>query len=277
MHSFHPAMHRITLSVTLHGVYPWKGPQYHTYFTLSDETKALPINTSLKILKHATSSDATNLNHRGWVMHICINNLTIIGSDNALSPGGRQAIVWTNAGILIIGPLGTNISEIWIWIPIFSFKKMCSKMWSGKWRPCCLGFNVLNHWGWVTHICISNLTIIGSDNALSPGRCQAIIWINAGILLTGPLGTNFSEILIAIQTFSLKKIHLKLLPEKRQPFCLGLNVLRMLEIPCNLLPTSVTQVGATTEKSQPFIVTNVQKTYMTWRWSQMMYVSYHEN
>ena len=54
----------------------------------------------------------------------------------------------------------------------------------------------LTHWGRVTHICNGNLTIIGSDNGLSPDRRQAIIWTNAGILLIGPLGTNFSEILI---------------------------------------------------------------------------------
>ena len=35
---------------------------------------------------------------------------------------------------------------------------------------------------------------IGSDNGLSPGRCQVIIWTNAEILLIGPLGTNFNEI-----------------------------------------------------------------------------------
>ena len=44
----------------------------------------------------------------------------------------------------------------------------------------------------MTHICVSKLTNIGSDNGLSPGRRQAIIWTNAGILLIGPLGTNFS-------------------------------------------------------------------------------------
>ena len=44
------------------------------------------------------------------------------------------------------------------------------------------------------HICVNKLTIIGSDNGLSPGRCQAIIWTNAGILLIGHLETNFSEI-----------------------------------------------------------------------------------
>ena len=54
----------------------------------------------------------------------------------------------------------------------------------------------LTHWGRVTHICISKQTIIGSDNGLSPGRRQAIIWTNAGILLIGPLETKFNEILI---------------------------------------------------------------------------------
>ena len=43
--------------------------------------------------------------------------------------------------------------------------------------------------------------IIGSDNGLSPGRRQAIIWTNAGILLIGPLGINFSEILFETNIF----------------------------------------------------------------------------
>ena len=66
----------------------------------------------------------------------------------------------------------------------------------------------LSHWGRVTHICVSKLTIIGSDNGLSPGRRQAIIWTNAGILLIRPIETNFSEILLKIHTFSFKKSHL---------------------------------------------------------------------
>ena len=51
---------------------------------------------------------------------------------------------------------------------------------------------------------------IGSDNGLSPGQRQAIIWTNAGILLIGPLGTNFSEIFMEIYTFSVKKMHWKM-------------------------------------------------------------------
>ena len=83
----------------------------------------------------------------------------------------------------------------------------------------------LTHWGRGTHICISKLTIIGTDNGLSPGRHQAIIWTNAGILSIQTLWTNFSEILSKIHTFSPKKMHLKMSSAKWQPFCLGLNVL----------------------------------------------------
>ena len=83
----------------------------------------------------------------------------------------------------------------------------------------------LIHWGRVSDICIGKLTIIGSDNGLSPELRQVIIWTNAGILLIAPLGTNFSEILIKIQTFSLKKIRLKMSSVKWCLFGLGLNEL----------------------------------------------------
>ena len=69
-------------------------------------------------------------------------------------------------------------------------------------------------------MCVSKLIIIGSDNGLSPGRHQAIIWTNAGIVLIGPYDTNFSEILNEI-----KKMHLNVSSEKLWPFCLSLNVL----------------------------------------------------
>ena len=87
--------------------------------------------------------NADPLTHWGRMMHICVNNVTIIGSDNGLSPGRRRAIIWTNTGILLIGPLGTNFSEIWSEICIFSFTKMHLKMPSAKWRPFCLGLNAL--------------------------------------------------------------------------------------------------------------------------------------
>ena len=94
-----------------------------------------------------------------------------------------------------------------------------------SWNILSLASEELTHWGRVTHICFGNLTIIGSDNGLSPGRRQAIIWTNARILLIGPLGTNFSEMFIEIHTFSFKKMHVKMLSAKRRRFCHGLNVL----------------------------------------------------
>ena len=77
---------------------------------------------------------------------------------------------------------------------------------------------LLTHWGRATQICVGKLTTIGSDNGLSPGQRQAIIWTIAGILLIWPLGTNFSEILIGIQTFLFKKMHLKMSSAKWRPF-----------------------------------------------------------
>ena len=55
----------------------------------------------------------------------------------------------------------------------------------------------------MTHVCVSGITTIGSDNGLSTDQRQAIICTNAGILFIGPLGTNFGDILIEIFTFSL--------------------------------------------------------------------------
>ena len=76
----------------------------------------------------------------------------------------------------------------------------------------------------MTHICVSKLSIIGSDNGFSPGGRQVNIRTNAGILLIGPLGINFNDILIEIHTLSLKKVHLKVSPGKWRPFCLGFYV-----------------------------------------------------
>ena len=48
------------------------------------------------------------LTHWGRVTHICVGKLIITGSDNGLSPDRRQAIIWTNARVLPIWPLGKN-------------------------------------------------------------------------------------------------------------------------------------------------------------------------
>ena len=75
----------------------------------------------------------------------------------------------------------------------------------------------------MTHICVSKLTIIGSENGLSPGRRQAIIWTNARILLIRTLGTYISEILGEIHSFLLSEVHLKMSSAKWRLFGVGLN------------------------------------------------------
>ena len=99
--------------------------------------------------------------------------------------------------------------------------------------PCChmvlLGHSDLNpcqltEAEWHIHASVSYANV-GSENGLLPRRRQAIIGTNVVILLIGPLVTNFCKILIEIYIFSSKKMHLKLLSAKCQPFCLGFNVL----------------------------------------------------
>ena len=90
----------------------------------------------------------------------------------------------------------------------------------------------LTHWGRVTHICVRELTIIGLDNGLSPGRRHSIILTNAGILWSRTSGTNFMGILIEIHTFWFQKMHLKMSSGNWRPFCLGLNA---LTISCNFI------------------------------------------
>ena len=98
-------------------------------FSKSNLNSAAPKNRDVFYWRRLT------LIHRDHVTHLCVGNLTIIGSGNCLSPVRRQAIIGTNAGILLIRTSGTNFSEISSEIHTFSFKKRRLKMSSGKWRP----------------------------------------------------------------------------------------------------------------------------------------------
>ena len=67
----------------------------------------------------------------------------IICSDKGLLPGRRQAIIWSIARIVLIGPFGINLSEILIEIDAIFFNKMQLKMSSAKWHLFRLGLNEL--------------------------------------------------------------------------------------------------------------------------------------
>ena len=101
---------------------------------------------------------------------------------------------------------------------------------------------ILTHWGRVTHICISRLTITGSDNGLSPGRRQAIIWTNAGILLIGPIRNKLqwkfnrnSNIFIHENAF--ESVVCEMAAILSRPQCDN-GVIRMWEAPCHHHPLS---------------------------------------
>ena len=95
------------------------------------------------------------------------------------------------------------------------------------------------YWGRVTHVCVGRLTSIVSDNGLSPSRCQAIIWTNAGIFLIGSLGA--SEIFVEI-----REIHLKMSsgkwPHLSRPQCVKRYVIVLL---------AFWKMGGLTEKAMP--------------------------
>ena len=71
--------------------------------------------------------------HCGRVTHINVIKLTSTGSDNGFVPGQCQAIFWTNAAILLIRHMGTNLSEILIkklhiFIHEIAFENVISEM-----------------------------------------------------------------------------------------------------------------------------------------------------
>ena len=131
--------------------------------------------------------------------HICVSKFTIIGSDNGWSPGRRQAIIWTNAGILLIWSLGTNFSEIWIEIQMSPFKKMHLKMPSGKWRPSCLGLNVLTYCPqWYVLISVKWVNI-GSGNKWLVAFSSPNYYLNqCSLVINWTIKNKLNKILIRI-------------------------------------------------------------------------------
>ena len=131
----------------------------HASFFISYRIQSLDTNCEIAlrwVLQNLTHKKSELVQVLPWCHQLtaitCINKLTIIGSGHGFSAGWCQAIIWTNAGILVIGPLGTHFSEPLIKIYTFSFKKMHLKMPSGKWWLFCLGLNMLIVGGTLQHL-----------------------------------------------------------------------------------------------------------------------------
>ena len=82
--------------------------------------------------------------HWSRATHLCVSNLTINGFRSWLVGWPAPSHYLNRCWNIINWPLAINFSESLSEIQIFSFKKMHLEMASAKWRPFCLGLNVLN-------------------------------------------------------------------------------------------------------------------------------------
>ena len=139
--------------------------------------------------------------HPMWLDMTCLEYITVI--------------IWLEFGSGILITFGKFLDINSFWKQVITCNLFCwshTKIW-------------FFHWGPVTHTYFSKIIIIDSDNGLSPGRRQAIIWTSGGMLLTRTLGIYCGEILIEINTCSFKKMHLTMSTVKWRLFRLGLNEL----------------------------------------------------
>ena len=131
--------------VEVHDVLAWymvcESFPLDSYFTRTMYNWPGDVHMFMSLLICNTSHDLT---HWGRVTHICVSNLIIFSSDDGLSAGRHLAIFWTNDGIFLIEPLGTNFNGFLIKILTFSFKKMHLKMSAAKLSPFCLGLYLLS-------------------------------------------------------------------------------------------------------------------------------------
>ena len=154
-------------------------------------------------------------------MYRCVATKMAASQPNRTEWSGTTVIPFWLVNPLAPGRYGIDFKSVVYSLYKISSWALCDELLSGKSHRISL-----THWGRVRHICVSKLTIIGSDNGLSPGRRQAIIWTNEVIFLIRTFQTHFSDIVSEIHTFSFKKTHFKMSSGKCRPSCLGLNVFR---------------------------------------------------
>ena len=139
--------------------------------------------------------------------------------------------LWTTYWLLVAWMPKNTINWNFNQNTTISFQEIAFEMLFAKWYPFCSDFNIFTH-GCMKMCCLIMYWVI-KHWAINISICKTYsISTNAGILLIRPLlGTNFSEISIAIHTFSFTKMHFKMSSGKCRPFCLGLNVLRVKTTP----------------------------------------------
>ena len=158
----HPAHYDVT--VMRHQVIP------DPYLTITEtHLKISQIHRFHLQASHLQIGDINLLTHWGRVMHICMSKLNIIGSDNGLSPARYQAIIWTNDVLLSPRPYGM---KFYLKFKGFHSRKYIWKCRLRKWRPFCLGLNVLRMRGYRDSTSSNGCQETCPINSLAPGKFE---------------------------------------------------------------------------------------------------------
>ena len=95
------------MSLPLRNKHQWKSNQNTKPFIQENAFEIGCEMTAILSRRSWVKIRSRTLTHWSLVTHICVSDLISIGSDSGLSPGRRQAIIRTNAVILLLRPLGT--------------------------------------------------------------------------------------------------------------------------------------------------------------------------
>ena len=229
--------------------FPHRGPVMRKLFPFDDVNRVTSTRDKSPCLQFRHKWHVWSTKESWYTILFCnkpISSLYFIWLRFIVNVSGREIwSIWLIMSLVSIPEICIGFTEILPQITIHCSSRIywlwfyqTKKGWLSSYRWGCkitimiyvstshLYVNNLTHLGRATHLCVGKLAIIGSDNGLLPGWHHAIIWTSAGILLIGPLETNFNEILFRIQAFVYKKMHLKMLPAEFCPICLRLNVLK---------------------------------------------------
>ena len=124
------------------------------------------------------------------------------------------------------------------------------------------------YWGRMTHICVSKLTTIGSDNGLSHGRCKAIIWTKAGNIVEWGPGNEIQWTFNRNLNISFKIKQFKMASGKWRSFFFGLNVLRQLYDCYSASDTNMRNTGEYLTCIQEHLTQRAQDAIITSLWRQ---------
>ena len=137
---------------------------------------------------------------------------------------------WSPVTFILLGQFhnrgfnNRSLKSVWK-LHIWNFIQISQEPMSFNVKPCkhmCSDYQLFfTHWGRVTHICVSKLTIMGPDNGLSPGRHHHLnqCWNNVNSTLGNKLQWNLNR-------NSNNFIHENAFESvvwKWRPFCLGPN------------------------------------------------------